>query len=81
MSYFIYATEKLTVDHCFWSYTQPQTAPALKPFEDRGHADAHHAKIYTHAAGAYFYWYFDLFLQILDKFLWLQLGIFWLKLS
>ena len=30
---------------------QPQTAPALKPFEDHGHAHVHHAKICT---GAYF---------------------------
>ena len=49
---------------------QPQTTPVLKLFEDRARAHVHHAK------GAYFYRYFDLFLQILDKFLWLQLGIF-----
>ena len=59
---------------------QPQIAPALKPFEDCGRAHVHQAKICT-AAGAYFYRYFDPFLQILDKFLWLQLGIFWLNPS
>ena len=42
-----FCTEKLTVGHCFWSYTQPKTAPALKPFEDRGRAHAHYAKICT----------------------------------
>ena len=44
-SYFIYVTEKLTVDRCSWSYTQLLTAPALKPFEDRGRAHVHYAKI------------------------------------
>ena len=39
--------EKLTVDNFFWSYTQLQTAPVLKRFEDRGRAHAHHAKICT----------------------------------
>ena len=47
LSYFINVTEKLTVDHCFWSYTQVQTAPALKLFEDHGCAHVHHAKICT----------------------------------
>ena len=46
-SNFIYVTEKLTVGHCFWSHTQPQTAPSLKLFEDRGRAHAHHANICT----------------------------------
>ena len=46
-SYVIYVTEKLTVDHCFWSYTLLQTAPVLKPFEDHGRAHAHNAKIFT----------------------------------
>ena len=46
-SYFIYVTEKLTVNQCFWSYTQLQTAPALKLFEDHGRAHAHYAKICT----------------------------------
>ena len=36
---------------------------------------------YLNSAGAYFYQYFDPFLQILNKFLWLQLDIFWLNLS
>ena len=44
---FIYVTEKLTVGHCFWSYTQPQTAPVLKPSQDRGCAHVHHAKFCT----------------------------------
>ena len=44
-SVIIYATEKLTVDHCFWSYMQLQTAQAQKLCEDRGRAHAHHAKI------------------------------------
>ena len=44
---FIYVTEKLTANYCFWSYTQLQTAPALKPFDDRGRAHAHRAKICT----------------------------------
>ena len=58
---------------------QLQTAPVPKPFEDRGHAHAHHAKICT--AGTYFYQYFEPFLQILDKCLWLQFDVFWLNQS
>ena len=26
----LHVTEKLTINHCFWSYTQLQTVPALK---------------------------------------------------
>ena len=40
-----YVTEELTVDHCFWSYTQLQTAPVLKLFKDRSRVHARHAKI------------------------------------
>ena len=47
LSNFIYVTEKLTIGHCFWSYTQPQTAPALKSFENCGRSHAHYAKICT----------------------------------
>ena len=47
LSNFVYVTEKLTVGHCFWSYTQLQTTPTLKPFKDHGCVRAHHAKICT----------------------------------
>ena len=56
--------------------TAPQSTAAC------GRVHAHHAKmLYLNSAGAYFCRYFNPFLQILDKFLWLQLGKFWLNLS
>ena len=74
LSIFIYVTEKLTVGHCFWSYTQSQTAPSQNRSKIVVVRMRTMPKFVLKPAGAYFYRYFDAFLQVLDKFLCVATG-------